>query len=126
MEMVVINIRLPRIMMVSLVGCALSIAGVSDQGVFQKKHVDSAIAAQREKSLCGFITKVLDPDENGVHPIYIHPAGAFNRAAMDVLDCKIPAIDAIKVCLDISLFNAVREHSNFRALVMYAVFGYRK
>ncbi|HML69339.1 MAG TPA: iron ABC transporter permease [Clostridia bacterium] len=35
METVVINIRLPRIMMASLVGCALSTAGASYQGVFQ-------------------------------------------------------------------------------------------
>ena len=35
MEVVVINIRLPRIMMASLVGCALSTAGASYQGVFQ-------------------------------------------------------------------------------------------
>lgn len=35
METVVINIRLPRICMASLVGCALSAAGASYQGVFQ-------------------------------------------------------------------------------------------
>ena len=35
METVVINIRLPRILMASLVGCALSTAGASYQGVFQ-------------------------------------------------------------------------------------------
>ena len=35
METVVINIRLPRIVMASLVGCALSTAGASYQGVFQ-------------------------------------------------------------------------------------------
>ena len=35
METVVINIRLPRIVMASLVGCALSAAGASYQGVFQ-------------------------------------------------------------------------------------------
>lgn len=35
MEIVVINIRLPRIIMASLVGCALSSAGASYQGVFQ-------------------------------------------------------------------------------------------
>ena len=35
METVVINIRLPRIIMASLVGCALSTAGASYQGVFQ-------------------------------------------------------------------------------------------
>ena len=35
METVVINIRLPRIIMASLVGCALSAAGASYQGVFQ-------------------------------------------------------------------------------------------
>lgn len=27
----------------------------------------------------GFITKKLEPDENGFHPIYIHPAGALTR-----------------------------------------------
>ena len=35
METVVINIRLPRIVMASFVGCALSTAGASYQGVFQ-------------------------------------------------------------------------------------------
>ena len=35
METVVINIRLPRIVMASLVGCALSAAGAAYQGVFQ-------------------------------------------------------------------------------------------
>ncbi len=35
MEIVVINIRLPRIIMACLVGCALSAAGASYQGVFQ-------------------------------------------------------------------------------------------
>lgn len=35
METVVINIRLPRVIMASLVGCALSTAGASYQGVFQ-------------------------------------------------------------------------------------------
>ncbi len=35
METVVINIRLPRIMMACLVGCSLSAAGASYQGVFQ-------------------------------------------------------------------------------------------
>lgn len=35
METVVVNIRLPRIVMASFVGCALSTAGASYQGVFQ-------------------------------------------------------------------------------------------
>jgi len=35
MEAVVINIRLPRIILACLVGCCLSVAGVSYQGVFQ-------------------------------------------------------------------------------------------
>ncbi|NLV50047.1 MAG: iron ABC transporter permease [Clostridiales bacterium] len=35
MEMVVFNIRLPRILMACMVGCALSAAGASYQGVFQ-------------------------------------------------------------------------------------------
>ncbi|MEG1524210.1 MAG: iron ABC transporter permease [Clostridia bacterium] len=35
METVIFNIRLPRILMACLVGCCLSVAGVSYQGVFQ-------------------------------------------------------------------------------------------
>lgn len=37
------------------------------------------LLAQNTRPLYGFITKKLDPDENGFHPIYIHPAGAGER-----------------------------------------------
>ena len=37
------------------------------------------LLAQSTRPLYGFITKKLDPDENGFHPIYIHPAGAIER-----------------------------------------------
>jgi nucleoside-triphosphatase len=37
------------------------------------------LLAQSTRPLYGFITKKLEPDENGFHPIYIHPAGALTR-----------------------------------------------
>ena len=44
-----------------------------------KSTLIQRLLAQTEKPLYGFVTKKLDPDENGFHPIYIHPAGAFER-----------------------------------------------
>ncbi len=44
-----------------------------------KSTLIQRLLAQSERPLYGFITKKLDPDENGFHPIYIHPAGASGR-----------------------------------------------
>lgn len=47
--------------------------GVGKSTLIQRLLVQSA------KPLYGFITKKLDPDQNGFHPIYIHQAGAIER-----------------------------------------------
>ncbi|MEN6418609.1 MAG: nucleoside-triphosphatase [Clostridiaceae bacterium] len=44
-----------------------------------KSTLIQRLLAQNTRPLYGFITKKLDPDENGFHPIYIHPAGASER-----------------------------------------------
>ncbi len=44
-----------------------------------KSTLIQRLLAQNTRSVYGFITKKLDPDENGFHPIYIHPAGASER-----------------------------------------------
>ena len=44
-----------------------------------KSTLIQRLLAQSTRPLYGFITKKLDPDENGFHPIYIHPAGAIER-----------------------------------------------
>lgn len=44
-----------------------------------KSTLIQRLLAQNTSPLYGFITKKLDPDENGFHPIYIHPAGAAER-----------------------------------------------
>lgn len=44
-----------------------------------KSTLIQRLLAQNTLPLYGFITKKLDPDENGFHPIYIHPAGARER-----------------------------------------------
>ena len=44
-----------------------------------KSTLIQRLLAQSTRPLYGFITKKLDPDENGFHPIYIHPAGADTR-----------------------------------------------
>ena len=41
-----------------------------------KSTLIQRLLAQSTRPLFGFTTKKLDPDENGFHPIYIHPAGA--------------------------------------------------
>lgn len=45
-----------------------------------KSTLIQRLIAQNTRPVYGFITKKLDPDENGFHPIYIHPAGASERA----------------------------------------------
>ncbi len=44
-----------------------------------KSTLIQRLLAQNTRPVYGFITKKLDPDENGFHPIYIHPAGASER-----------------------------------------------
>ena len=44
-----------------------------------KSTLIQRLLAQSTRPLYGFITKKLDPDENGFHPIYIHPAGSGER-----------------------------------------------
>ena len=44
-----------------------------------KSTLIQRLLAQSTRPLYGFITKKLDPDENGFHPIYIHPAGTDAR-----------------------------------------------
>ena len=44
-----------------------------------KSTLIQRLLAQSTRPLYGFITKKLDPDENGFHPIYIHPAGDAER-----------------------------------------------
>ena len=44
-----------------------------------KSTLIQRLLAQNTRPLYGFVTKKLDPDENGFHPIYIHPAGAAER-----------------------------------------------
>lgn len=40
-----------------------------------KSTLIARLLEHSNRPLYGFITKKLDPDENGFHPIYIHPAG---------------------------------------------------
>lgn len=44
-----------------------------------KSTLVNRLLAQNTRPLYGFITKKETPDENGFHPIYIHPAGAAKR-----------------------------------------------
>lgn len=44
-----------------------------------KSTLIQRLLAQSSRPLYGFITKKLDPDENGFHPIYIHPASHTER-----------------------------------------------
>jgi len=44
-----------------------------------KSTLIARLLEHSNRPLYGFITKKLDPDENGFHPIYIHPAGAVER-----------------------------------------------
>lgn len=44
-----------------------------------KSTLIQRLLRQNARPLYGFITKKLDSDENGFHPIYIHPAGAAER-----------------------------------------------
>ncbi|MEA4914732.1 MAG: nucleoside-triphosphatase [Christensenella sp.] len=44
-----------------------------------KSTLIQRLLAQSTRPLYGFITKKLDPDEDGFHPIYIHPAGGRER-----------------------------------------------
>lgn len=44
-----------------------------------KSTLIQRLLAQSTRPLYGFVTKKLDSDKNGFHPIYIHPAGAAER-----------------------------------------------
>ena len=44
-----------------------------------KSTLIQRLLTQNTRPIYGFITKKLEPDENGFHPIYIHPAGAIER-----------------------------------------------
>ncbi len=44
-----------------------------------KSTLISRLLAYNTRSVYGFITEKLSPDENGLHPIYIHPAGSNSR-----------------------------------------------
>jgi len=44
-----------------------------------KSTLISRLLAHSTRPVFGFITKKLDADENGFHPIYIHPAGSNSR-----------------------------------------------
>lgn len=44
-----------------------------------KSTLIARLLEHSSRPLYGFITKKLDPDGNGFHPIYIHPAGAAER-----------------------------------------------
>lgn len=51
METVVINIRLPRIVMACLVGCSLSAAGAAFQGVFQNPMASPGFRTEKYDSV---------------------------------------------------------------------------
>ena len=44
-----------------------------------KSTLIQRLLIRSSRQLYGFVTKKLEPDENGFHPIYIHPAGAMQR-----------------------------------------------
>ena len=44
-----------------------------------KSTLIQRLLIQSTRPLYGFITKKLEPDENGFHPIYMHPAGRSKR-----------------------------------------------
>ena len=52
METAVINVRLPRILMACLVGCSLSAAGASYQGVFQNPMASPDILGEIGRASC--------------------------------------------------------------------------
>lgn len=45
-----------------------------------KSTLIQRLLEKNERPVYGFITKRLEPDETGFHPVYIHPAGAEERA----------------------------------------------
>ena len=44
-----------------------------------KSTLIQRLLVRNYREVYGFVTKKLEPDENGFHPIYIHPAGAMQR-----------------------------------------------
>lgn len=44
-----------------------------------KSTLIQRLLVRNSREVYGFVTKKLEPDENGFHPIYIHPAGAMQR-----------------------------------------------
>lgn len=59
METVVVNIRLPRILMACLVGCCLSAAGASYQGVFRNPMASPDILGASSGACCGAALAIL-------------------------------------------------------------------
>ncbi len=45
-----------------------------------KSTLIQRLLEQNKKTVYGFITKRMEADEGGFHPVYIHPAGAMARA----------------------------------------------
>ncbi len=64
METVVFNIRLPRILMACLVGCCLSVAGVSYQGVFQNPMAAPDILGASSGAAFGAALAILNSASN--------------------------------------------------------------
>lgn len=59
METVIVNIRLPRILLAMLVGCCLSAAGASYQGVFQNPMASPDILGASSGACCGAALAIL-------------------------------------------------------------------
>ena len=70
-----------------------------------KSTLIQRLLAENERPLYGFITKKRDPDENGFHPIYIHPA-AVNERKFEPENC-IGTCDRRIHNINLDVFNTL-------------------
>ena len=70
-----------------------------------KSMLIQRLLRQNSRPLYGFITKKLDSDENGFHPIYIHPAGAKTRVWEQ--DNMIGTCDRRTHNINLNVFNTL-------------------
>ncbi len=99
METVVINIRLPRILLACMVGCCLSVSGAAYQGVFQNPMASPDILGASNGAAFGAATAILLGMPAYMITVFAFAASLITVAAVYLIGSRAPGLPTMNLIL---------------------------
>ncbi len=99
METVVINIRLPRILLACMVGCCLSVSGAAYQGVFQNPMASPDILGASNGAAFGAAMAILLGMPTYMITVFAFAASLITVAAVYLIGSRAPGLPTMNLIL---------------------------